>query len=191
MNNTAKAIKLDLRREMRSRRKQITPEERERASGIICRKLMDDPAVLSAATSEGGVLAVYLASSDEIDLSGLINEIIGRGARVVSPRWNGETYDLAKITSLSANDLRIGPMNILEPDEADITRPDDVTAWIVPGLAFTPDGRRLGYGGGWYDRLLADASDKSAKIGVAHAFQLVHEIPVEPHDAVLDRVVTD
>ena len=48
-----------------------------------------------------------------------------------------------------------GPMNILEPAEADIVKPADVEVWVIPGLAFTKDGKRLGYGGGWYDRLLA------------------------------------
>lgn len=189
MNETAKEKKHDLRCEMRARRREVSPEERAQVSAGICRKLMDDPAVRST-LSGSGALAVYLASCDEIDLSGLVNEMIARGARVVSPRWNGETYDLARIKSLSADDLRLGPMNILEPDEADITRHDDVAVWIVPGLAFTADGRRLGYGGGWYDRLLADAAPDSVKIGVAHSFQLVPGIPVEAHDAMLDRIVT-
>ena len=48
-----------------------------------------------------------------------------------------------------------GPMNILEPAEADIVKPADVEVWVIPGLAFTKDGKRLGYGDGWYDRLLA------------------------------------
>ena len=79
-------------------------------------------------------------------------------------------------------------MNILEPAEAEIVSPLEVAAWIVPGLAFTRDGRRLGYGGGWYDRLLASARKGSLKIGVAHEFQVVEDLPHEPHDIRLDRL---
>jgi 5-formyltetrahydrofolate cyclo-ligase len=63
--------------------------------------------------------------------------------------------------------------------------------WIVPGLAFTKDGRRLGYGGGWYDRLLASARKDALRIGVAHEFQVLGDLPNEPHDILLNRVVTD
>jgi 5-formyltetrahydrofolate cyclo-ligase len=80
-------------------------------------------------------------------------------------------------------------MNILESAEAEVVEPSEVAAWIVPGLAFTKDGKRLGYGGGWYDRLLADANG-TLKIGVAHEFQIVDDLPHEPHDILLDRVVT-
>jgi 5,10-methenyltetrahydrofolate synthetase len=82
-------------------------------------------------------------------------------------------------------------MNILEPAEADIVKPDEVGVWIIPGLAFTTDGNRLGYGGGWYDRLLAAASESARKIGVAHEFQIVDDLPHEPHDVRMDGIITN
>ena len=161
----------DIRRRMRAIRKALAPEEHERASKVICAKLIDDDLISVAADpfEGGGAVAVYLAS--------------------VAPRWNGETYELARLRSLSEGNLRRGPMNILEPAEAEIVRPSEVAAWIVPGLAFTIQGDRLGYGGGWYDRLMADA--KGFKIGVAHEFQIVKNLPHEPHDIPLIRIVTD
>ena len=62
---------------------------------------------------------------------------------------------------------------------------------IVPGLAFTRRGDRLGQGGGWYDRVLAGVRDDCVTIGVAFAPQLVDELPVEPHDRPVDLVVTE
>ena len=182
--------KEDIRREMRARRKALTPEERERASKAICEKLAS---ILGTAETFGdlGVIAVYLASPDEIDLADFIREALGRGLAVVSPRWNGETYELARIRRLSEECLRRGPMGILEPAEGEIVEPGKIGAWVIPGLAFTRKGVRLGYGGGWYDRLLAASSADSLKIGVAHDFQLVDDLPSEPHDIRLDRVVTD
>ena len=177
---------------MRALRRALSPEERLRAAKVACDKLnLDEGITVGTDSSDGGgAVAVYLASPDEIDLSDFIREMLGRGVKVASPRWNGETYELARLTGLDEGDLRRGPMNILEPAEAEIVRPQDVSVWIVPGLAFTEDGKRLGYGGGWYDRLLAATAGNALKIGVAHAFQLVDDLPSEQHDILLDRAVT-
>ena len=173
-------------------RKALPPEERLRASKVVCAKLARDEEIAAMADppNGGGAVAVYIASSSEIDLSDFIREMLAHGVQVVSPKWNGETYDLASLKGFDEGDLRRGPMNILEPVEAEIVMPQDVSVWIVPGLAFTKSGKRLGYGGGWYDRLLADAAKNSLKIGVAHEFQSVDDLPSEPHDILLDRVVT-
>jgi len=184
-----------IRRQMRTRRKALTTEERERAAKAVCARLSDDRDIMNEVDpfyyDEKCTVAVYLASPDEIDLSDLILELLKRGVNVVAPRWNGETYELAKVKGLSDADLRRGPMNILEPAEADIVAPEEVGVWIIPGLAFTKRGNRLGYGGGWYDRLLASASKSARKIGVAHEFQIVDDLPNEPHDIRMDGIVTD
>ena len=62
---------------------------------------------------------------------------------------------------------------------------------VVPGLAFTADGRRLGQGGGHYDRVLVRLRDGCVTVGAAFAEQLVDDLPTEPHDVHLDLVVTD
>ncbi len=62
---------------------------------------------------------------------------------------------------------------------------------LVPGVAFTPGGLRLGQGGGWYDRFLAQRRRGALAVGVCFEPQLVGELPVEAHDVVLDLVVTD
>ena len=177
---------------MRALRRALSPEERLRASKIVCAKLSLDEgiAVATEPFDGGGAVAVYLASPDEIDLSDFIREMLDRGVEVASPRWNGETYELARIRGLDKGNFRRGPMNILEPAEAEIVKPQDVAVWIVPGLAFTKDGKRLGYGGGWYDRLLAAAAKDSLKIGVAHEFQVVDDLPSEQHDILLSSVIT-
>ena len=176
-------IKAAVRRRMRAMRRALTAEEREKASRIVCEKLI--------CRNFSGTVAVYLASPEEIDLSAFINDLLRRGASAVAPRWNGKTYELARVRGLSDGELRRGPMKILEPAEADIVDPADVDAWIIPALAFTAGGARLGYGGGWYDRLLAGARGSATKTGVAHAFQIVDDLPLEPHDALVDGIVTD
>lgn len=173
----------EIRRTMRERRRTLTPEERTAASEIICAKL--------AALNLHSPIAVYLASPQEIDLSPFVRKMLATRVKVFAPRWNGETYELAILKGLDESNLRQGPMGILEPAEAEIVSPKEVEAWLVPGLAFTRSGKRLGYGGGWYDRLLAEAPKDVVKLGIAHVFQVVDDLPSEPHDILLSGVVND
>ena len=166
---------------MRERRRALTPEARRTASEIICAKL--------ASLNLHSPIAVYLASPQEIDLSPFIRKMLATGVKVVAPRWNGETYELAVLKGLDEAHLRKGPMGILEPVEAEIVSPKEVGVWLVPGLAFTRNGKRLGYGGGWYDRLLVEAPKDAWKIGIAHAFQIVDDLPSESHDILLSKVI--
>ena len=69
--------------------------------------------------------------------------------------------------------------------------PTLVDAVLVPGVAFTADGRRLGQGGGWFDRFLAELRDDAIAIGVCFGSQVVDDLPTEAHDVLLDQVVTD
>ena len=136
-------------------------------------------------------MAVYLASPSEISIDQFIEHALDRGVRAVAPRWNGKAYELAELTGLDDGRLRPGPMGIREPAEPRIVSPECVDTWIVPGLAFTKDGKRLGYGGGWYDRLMAKARDNAVRLAVAYTFQIVDDIPDEPHDVRLTGVIDD
>jgi 5-formyltetrahydrofolate cyclo-ligase len=83
-----------------------------------------------------------------------------------------------------------GKTVVLPEDEpAPDARTVDVV--LVPGLAFTAAGERLGQGGGWYDRFLAGIRTECTTIGVGFEPQLVDELPTEPHDVVLDHIITD
>jgi 5-formyltetrahydrofolate cyclo-ligase len=73
-------------------------------------------------------------------------------------------------------------------DDVDASWPDVV---IVPGLAFTSHGDRLGQGGGWYDRFLSEVRDDCTTVGVGFSHQILDTLPIEPHDARLDHVVTE
>lgn len=171
-----------LRAAMRARRKALAPAEKAAADASVC-------AQLTARFTGSGVVAVYLASSDEINLDPAVRTFLERAQTVAAPRWTGETYTLARITDLSPAALRRGPMGIREPVADERIAPEEVALWIVPGLAFTRAGGRLGYGGGWYDRFLAAAAPAASAWGVAYPFQLVEALPLEAHDRLLDGVV--
>lgn len=75
--------------------------------------------------------------------------------------------------------------------EAHIVPPAEISAIIVPGLAFTKHGQRLGRGGGYYDRYLASLPPATHKIGVCFSLQIVDSLPIEPHDQKMDLVITE
>ena len=182
------ACKDEIRAAMRARRKAVTPAARAAVGKELSRRLFAKDRALGAAISAKGPIAVYLASKEEIDLTDFIAAALSVGCILVAPRWNGTEYELVRLQDLTT--LVKGPHAILEPPAGPVVRPDDVRAWLVPGLAFTQDGGRLGYGGGWYDRLLGKASTQAPKIGIAYAFQLVDELPSEPHDICLTAVAS-
>lgn len=176
---------------MRLKRKSVSAGERNAYSAGLCRRVSALPQV-KAAMSARKTFAVYLASADEIDLGDFIDALHASGCRVAAPAWSKEanTYDLLE---LSVGSVPVpGPHGIAEPDRA-VSRPVpvlEVAVWLVPGLAFSADGGRLGYGGGWYDRFLSSASPDALSFGVAYPFQMVDTLPVEAHDVRLSGVVT-
>ena len=177
----------EIRKGMRARRKAVPAEERAAVSSAICKQLLarDD---VRAAIAAKAPIAVYLASPDEIDLADFIAAALAQGAALVAPRWNGTCYELADLESL--DDLVPGPHGILEPSSAVCLHLSPLPRiWLIPGLAFTKTGKRLGYGGGWYDRLLAKADENVTKIGLAYDFQLMDDLPSEPHDVLLSDVL--
>lgn len=183
------ASKRELRRIMKSQRRGVPADVRNAYSAALCGRLLERDDV-KRAVAEKGVFAVYLASADEIDLSVLIEGLWAADCRVVVPAWRDGTYRL--IAHSRETVLVPGPMGILEPEAAGAgLKPVDESAvdvWIVPGLAFSRSGARLGYGGGWYDRFLAKSRPSAVSIGAAYPFQIVESLPLEPHDLPLSDV---
>ena len=91
--------------------------------------------------------------------------------------------DLLVVSRSAASSGGRAPDTTVDPALLDVV--------VVPGLAFTVDGRRLGQGGGHYDRFLVRLRDGCVTVGAAFAEQLVDDLPTESHDVRLDLVVTD
>jgi len=178
--------KSDIRNLMRTRRREVDPEEREEASAAICDAVWARADVQAAVVAKHP-FAVYLANDDEIDLAPLVERLWAADVTVAVPYWHAEsgTYRLAIYTNAST--LIEGFHGIMEPAETYDIAPSDIGVWIVPGLAFTRDGRRIGYGGGWYDRYLAAAAPDAVALAVVYPFQILDDIPTDPND----RRVTD
>lgn len=124
----------------------------------------------------------------EPDTSGLIELLDARGYTVALPRVEGD--DIVAVAHRLGAPLAAGAFGIPEPLGAAVA-PETIDVVIVPGLAFTPDGRRLGQGGGYFDRFLALVRPDCVTCGVGFAEQIVDDIPCEPHDRTLSAVITD
>jgi 5-formyltetrahydrofolate cyclo-ligase len=182
-------IKEQIRNEMRKRRNCVSQEEREEASEALVANILNRSDIQEAIVNKRP-FAVYLATEHELDLTKLVEELWSEDITVVVPCWDAVRKMYVMGTYDNTTTLVEGDHHIPEPAEVNEINPEDIGVWIIPGLAFTRDGKRVGYGGGWFDRLLDHASKEAVLLGVAHTFQVVEELPVEDHDRLLTGVVT-
>jgi 5-formyltetrahydrofolate cyclo-ligase len=178
-----------LRRAMSDRRSALSSEERAERSRAAARRLAELPELASARAVAG-----FLAIKAEIDPSEALAEVGRRGATVVYPRVTDGQPRLRFHWVAGPDDLRPGAYGILEPQEAcPEVAAGDLDVILLPGLAFDPAGRRLGYGGGYYDEVggLARREGRALLVGVGYDFQVVDRCPAGEDDVGIDRVVTD
>ena len=139
------------------------------------------------------VVAAYASFGSELDTSEFLVRILADGKQLVLPRINRaqRVLELRQVDDLGA-DLVAGVWGIREPAErCAILSPSAVEFMLVPGVAFTASGARLGYGGGFYDRLLASFDRRVARIAAAFDLQMVDQLPEGPRDQRVDRVITE
>lgn len=176
--------KAHMRVQARSARQAVPEFERDSLSAEACWRLLDLPFVTGVRT----VLA-YGATPEEIDPIAAVREFRARGVRIAYPR-----IDAPGLLTLhevgSEFELTTGLLGLREPlPEAPLVSPHEIDLVIVPGVAFDAHGGRVGYGGGFYDRLLA-RMPHARTVGLCFDAQLVSATPTEPHDRILDAVVT-
>jgi 5-formyltetrahydrofolate cyclo-ligase len=138
---------------------------------------------------------LYWPVRGEIDLRPLMAELWQRGCRVLLPRCRPDRPGEMDLACAACEDeLTPGAFSIMEPDAGkcpavDVCRPDIA---LIPGVGFDRRGNRLGFGGGYYDRLLAaDSLRDTLVVGMAHEFQLVDTLPTQPWDKPVHVVCTE
>ena len=135
------------------------------------------------------VIGITIAIPPEVSTLHIIEQAWREGKKVVIPKCNPEnkTMQFKEITSFEQ--LESVYSGLLEPVEATLkANAEEIDLLIVPGLAFTKDGYRLGFGGGYYDRFLS--SYKGTTIALAYECQLIDKLPLELHDIPVQQVVT-
>jgi 5-formyltetrahydrofolate cyclo-ligase len=182
----------DAKRAIRERvlatRDALPLQQRGGASEEIAARLIALPSFLAART-----VLVTIPFRNEWDSRLLAQRALTLGKTLVSPRVDLQTrmLSLHRICDLSI-DLAPGYRSIPEPTMLCPPVAIGAIEWVlVPGVAFDIHGRRLGYGGGYYDRLLPLLPREAPRIAGAFEAQLVAEVPAAPHDLSVDVIVTE
>ena len=129
----------------------------------------------------------YLPYNQEVRTVAMLEQAIADGKRVAVPKCYGPDMKFIYIDDF-ATQIAPGYCNIPEPI-ADGPVADDVTALVLmPGLAFDPEGHRIGYGGGFYDRFL-EAEPDHPTLALCYGFQMVDHLEVESFDIPVDQVI--
>lgn len=137
------------------------------------------------AVSGANVVALFSPLGDEPQI-GLLIEELSKRMPVVLPCVEGDVmnfyaYDRTKMSK--------GAFGIDEPRGGLLVAASEIDAIVVPGVAFTKSGVRMGRGKGYYDKYLSQNDFSAMKIGVCYSEQIVDDIPSEPHDVAMDVVI--
>lgn len=172
--------KAELRRRIRELLR-FSPGERAEKSARICEQIAREPAWLQART-----VAIFAPTAEEPDVELLWADAAGK--RICYPRVRGAELVFLAVADHGA--LTLSRWNLREPPDGSASVGlGEIDLILVPGIAFTADGQRLGRGGGYYDRLLASPQLRALKIGVCFSAQIVEQLPRDAHDMAVDRVI--
>lgn len=179
--------KVELRDRMRVKLAALSLSEVRAKSAAIWERL----AVFDGFASAECAL-IYVSKGHEVGTHGLIQQLLAMGRRVCVPKFDEGTqhYVVSELRDFQT-ELVEGKFHILEPKPGAVrvVHAGQLQALLVPGLAFDETGNRLGRGMGFFDAILRGAH--GTKIALAYDFQMLKEVPVEPHDVAVDFIVTE
>lgn len=183
-------MKQTIRKNILALREQLSPDARAAYSAAISARLLRLPEYRQADTVLG-----YMNFGTEFASGLWAAQVLAEGKRLVLPRVNHHTsrLDLYRVEDLESQ-LATGLWGIREPIAERCERlggPNEVEFVLLPGVAFARDGARLGYGKGFYDRLLAQMTHRPALVAAAFAVQIVEQIPQEATDIKVEWIITE
>lgn len=179
-------IKQQLRQEMKNQLACITKPLYEEQSYLIAQRLYQQPEWIDATT-----VGITISNPPEVDTYQIIKKAWELGKRVVVPKCDPKTKQLHFRQLDRFSQLETVFFGLYEPITALTSelKTNEIDLLIVPGLAFTKEGYRLGFGGGYYDRLLMDY--QGMVLSLAFDIQIVPNLPIEGHDLPVAKIITD
>lgn len=183
-SHALKRSKRALRRAVLARRDALPAGARAAKARIIVERVLDLPEIRGAAT----VMAFWSFGS-EVDTSGLLLGLHAAGVRIALPRIRGA--EVVPMAYAPGDEVRETSFGAMEPTSAAEVDPGAIDVVVAPGVAFDRRGNRIGYGGGYYDRLLARIRSDAAIVAVAFELQVVDEVPAGGEDRPVDAIVTE
>ncbi len=184
--------KISIRRDVLSRRDSISYEIRKDKDRKIKEALLE----LSEFKASHKIL-LYASFRSEVDTFDLLKYCIAHGKVAVLPRVDKQNNELKLYEIKDTGELISGYFGISEPDVSESRRMnvEDMDLILVPGVAFDGHCNRLGYGKGFYDKLLSRVKGQGSRvkglIAMAYEEQIVEALPSEPHDIKMDKIITD
>lgn len=170
-----------LRKQIREQKRAMTEQQIVQKSEALGQLFLQSEAYRSAKTIYG-----YLPYNQEVRTVSMLQKALDDGKRVAVPKCYGDEMRFIYLDDLSK--VENGYCNIPEPI-ADGPIADDPTALVLmPGLAFDPQGHRMGYGGGFYDKFLAQEPNHPT-LALCYDFQMMDYLETEPHDIPVDYVI--
>jgi len=175
------------RSRLRLKRRGLSLESRLAKSDSISKRLQE-----STLFQKSQHIHLYLANQDEVSTESLFKEAFLLNKKVAVPVIDAhKKMFFSALNQLNVSLLERSPFGIRQPKLALQNRveSDEIDLWIVPGLAFDLMGGRLGYGGGYYDRALAQTA--SPIIGLAFNCQVIDRLPINKYDISVDQIFTE
>jgi 5-formyltetrahydrofolate cyclo-ligase len=176
--------KASVRRLVLSRRSRLDRPEREAAGRAVAAALSALPEVAGASSVLG-----FASFGTELPTDPSMEALLAGGKRLLLPYVDGRRLCAAEVGSI--DDLAPGYRGIREPVARTPVDLAAANAVLVPGVAYDEHGRRLGYGGGFYDGLLSEIARSVPRIGLCFDLQIVDEVPAGEADESVDLVITE
>eukprot|EP00731_Ephydatia_muelleri_P027475 Em0019g348a len=187
-----RAAKAELRKVIRNALSSMSPEQKQSETESLVMKFLSSPEYQNSR-----IISVYVSTPEEVNTWDIVQDIFKSGSRkCFVPRFDGTGMHMLRVHSFEDyNTLPLNKWNISQPESCD-GREEGVSAGLdlilVPGLAFTKDGVRLGRGKGYYDSYIArclEAGLKPHLLSLSFSCQLCENIPVTDRDRNVDRVI--
>ena len=173
--------KQELRASIREKKRAMTPEEIEERSRQLGEKFAQ-----SRVYREANAIYGYLPYNQEVRTVPMLERALREGKRVAVPKVYGEEMRFIWLTDLTK--VAKGYSGIPEPIEDGPVADDPHALVLMPGLAFDPQGHRIGYGGGFYDKFLAREPEHPT-LALCYDFQMLPELETEEFDIPVDTVL--
>jgi len=176
-------LKNELRQRVLDARFRLLPEERKAKSREIEKRLFGLPEFQAART-----VMFFASFRSEVETHHMVRRALAEGKRVVLPKVKGKELALFRIKDFD-KDAAPGAWDIPEPSNGTPVKLRDIDIIMVPGAVFDEKGNRLGYGAGFYDKLLAPY--KGMTVALAFELQIVENVPAAAHDVPMKKIVTE
>jgi 5-formyltetrahydrofolate cyclo-ligase len=184
--NELQAEKKAIRASVLNVRDAMPPDQRARESMKMCESI-----IASTPYQGATIVLAYASFGSEFDTSFLLQCVLADKKILVMPRVDKDAQQLQLHRVNHLDELSAGAWDIREPHAvAEIVLPNEIDFILVPGVAFDSAGFRIGYGKGFYDKLLSSVNPASTRLSAAFDCQVIGAVPNEAHDQRVDIIIT-